>query len=397
MTTTRRSNVAAGVRTTLLLGTLTGLFVVIGFAIGGAATALLFLFFGAAMNFGAFWFSDKIALKMSGAPAARGVAGTADLRDGSRPLRARTDADAGAVLIPQAQPNAFATGRSPNRAAVAVTAGITKLLSEDELRGVIAHELAHIQNRDTLIQSVAATIGGAITYLAYMLMWFGGNNDSPLGLIGSLADGPAGADRGDADPDVDQPPARVLGRRHRSGDLRSPREPRHGPAAARGGRQGHRRWRSTRRPSASTSSSRSRARASPVSSRRIRRSRNASAVCGRCGPASASQLARSPARRPRVGRYDPPLMSRLVRIKVALGRFRPLLVLRSLAHAKRMLRNRALYRRHGIDRGVFRTLASRDIPKDGHDQSRAALARSTRGAGSGRRRGGPGALSGADP
>jgi len=90
-------------------------------------------------------------------------------------------------LIPQAQPNAFATGRSPKRAAVAVTAGITKLLSEDELRGVIAHELAHIQNRDTLIQSVAATIGGAITYLAYMLMWFGGDNNSPLGLIGSLA------------------------------------------------------------------------------------------------------------------------------------------------------------------------------------------------------------------
>jgi heat shock protein HtpX len=90
-------------------------------------------------------------------------------------------------VIPQASPNAFATGRSPDKAAVAVTAGITQLLSPEELRGVIAHELAHIRNRDTLIQSVAATIGGAITYLGYMLMWFGGDDESPLGLIGALA------------------------------------------------------------------------------------------------------------------------------------------------------------------------------------------------------------------
>lgn len=187
MTTTRRSNVAAGVRTTLLLGTLTGLFVVIGFAIGGAGTALLFLFFGGAMNLGAFWFSDRIALKMSGAQpleesqAPRIYAMVRDLCEGAQmPMPAL-------YLIPQAQPNAFATGRSPSRSAVAVTAGITQLLSEDELRGVIAHELAHIQNRDTLIQSVAATIGGAITYIAYMLVWFGGDSNSPIGLIGSLA------------------------------------------------------------------------------------------------------------------------------------------------------------------------------------------------------------------
>ena len=90
-------------------------------------------------------------------------------------------------VIPQEQPNAFATGRNPKNSAVAVTAGIMKRLSEDELRGVVAHELAHIRNRDVLIQSIAATIGGAITYLAYMLMWFGGDDESPLGLIGSLA------------------------------------------------------------------------------------------------------------------------------------------------------------------------------------------------------------------
>jgi heat shock protein HtpX len=189
MTTTRRSNWAAGVRTTILLATLTGLMVAIGALIGGASTALMFLVIAAVMNMGAFWFSDRIALKMSGAQpleeaeAPRIYAMTRDLTQTAKMPMPKL------YMIPQAQPNAFATGRSPERSAVAVTAGITKLLSEDELRGVIAHELAHIQNRDTLIQSVAATIGGAITYLAYMAMWFGGgnNSNSPLGLIGVLA------------------------------------------------------------------------------------------------------------------------------------------------------------------------------------------------------------------
>ncbi|HKJ35404.1 MAG TPA: zinc metalloprotease HtpX [Solirubrobacterales bacterium] len=187
MTTTRRSNWAAGVRTTALLATLTGLFVVIGFAIGGASTALLFLFFGAAMNLGAWWFSDRIALKMSGAQpleesdAPQIYSMTRELTDQAKMPMPKM------YVIPQAQPNAFATGRNPDNSAVAVTAGIVRLLSPDELRGVIAHELAHIRNRDTLIQSVAATIGGAITYLAYMFMWFGSDNNSPIGLIGSLA------------------------------------------------------------------------------------------------------------------------------------------------------------------------------------------------------------------
>jgi heat shock protein HtpX len=187
VTTTSRSNFAAGIRTTVLLATLTGLFVVIGAAIGGAQTALLFLFFGAALNLGAWWFSDRIALKMSGAQpleesqAPQIYAMTRDLCEKAElPMP-------DLYVIPQNQPNAFATGRNPDNAAVAVTAGIVQLLSPDELRGVIAHELAHIRNRDTLIQSVAATIGGAITYLAYMFMWFGNDNNSPLGLIGSLA------------------------------------------------------------------------------------------------------------------------------------------------------------------------------------------------------------------
>jgi heat shock protein HtpX len=90
-------------------------------------------------------------------------------------------------VIPQEQPNAFATGRSPKKSAVAVTSGIMKLLSEDELRGVISHELAHIRHRDILVQSVAATVGGAITWIAYMMLWFGGEDDSPLSLVASLA------------------------------------------------------------------------------------------------------------------------------------------------------------------------------------------------------------------
>ena len=187
MNTTKRSNFAAGLRTTILLATLTGLFVVIGFAIGGAQTALLFLGIGAVMNMGAYWFSDRIALRMSGAkPISEQEAPR--LYQLVRDLTTRAGLPMPSLhLIPQEQPNAFATGRSPDRSAVAVTQGILKLLSEDELRGVIAHELAHIRNRDVLIQSVAATIGGAITYLAYMMLWFGGDSDSPIGLIGSLA------------------------------------------------------------------------------------------------------------------------------------------------------------------------------------------------------------------
>ena len=187
MSTTRSSNFAAAIRTTLLLGGLTGLLVVIGALIGGPDTALLFLGIAAVMNLGAYWFSDKIALKMSGAqPMTEEQAPR--IYEMVRELTTAAKMPMPALyVIPQASPNAFATGRSPDKAAVAVTAGITQLLSPDELRGVIAHELAHIRNRDTLIQSVAATIGGAITYLGYMLLWFGGDDESPFGLIGALA------------------------------------------------------------------------------------------------------------------------------------------------------------------------------------------------------------------
>ena len=187
MTTTKQSTFGATLRTTLLLATLSGLFVVIGFLIGGSSTALVFLFLAALMNLGSWFFSDKLALKMSGAkPISEDEAPR--LYQMVRELCTRADLPMPALyMIPQDQPNAFATGRNPKHAAVAVTRGITQLLSEDELRGVVAHELAHIKHRDILIQSVAATIGAAITYLGYMLMWFGNDDESPLGLIGSLA------------------------------------------------------------------------------------------------------------------------------------------------------------------------------------------------------------------
>jgi heat shock protein HtpX len=187
MTTTRRSNFGATLRTTVLLASLTGLFVVIGALIGGPETALLFLFFGAIMNLGAWWFSDKIALKMARAkPVSEQEAPR--LYQMMRDLTTRAGLPMPQLyVIPQDQPNAFATGRNPNHSAVAVTQGILKLLSEDELRGVLAHELGHVRNRDILIQSVVATIAGAITWVAYMLLWFGGDDESPLGLVASLA------------------------------------------------------------------------------------------------------------------------------------------------------------------------------------------------------------------
>jgi heat shock protein HtpX len=187
MTTTRRSNFAAGLRTTLLMATLGGLLVAIGYAIGGVGGASGFLVIALLFNFVAYWFSDKIALASAGAkPISESEA--PQLYQMVRELTTRADLPMPKLyVIPSDQPNAFATGRNPNHAAVAVTSGITKLLSEDELRGVISHELGHVRNRDILTQSVASAIGSAITWIAYMLLWFGGEDESPLGLVGSLA------------------------------------------------------------------------------------------------------------------------------------------------------------------------------------------------------------------
>jgi heat shock protein HtpX len=181
-----QANWKAGLRTTILLATLTGLLVGLGYLIGGPGTAGLFLFFALAFNLVMFWFSDKIALKMSRAqPLSEEEAPR--LHQMVRELSHSAGIPMPRLyMIPQDQPNAFATGRSPKHSAVAVTRGITQLLSESELRGVIAHELAHIRNRDILTTSIAAAIGGAITYLGYMLLFFG-DDDSPLGLVGALA------------------------------------------------------------------------------------------------------------------------------------------------------------------------------------------------------------------
>jgi len=187
MTTTKRSNFGAAIRTTILLASLTGLLVVIGALIGGPQMAATFLVIGLLINLASYWFSDKLALKMSRAkPVSEEEAPR--LYQMVRDLTTRAGLPMPRLyVIPQEQPNAFATGRNPNHAAVAVTQGILKLLCDDERRGVLAHELGHVRNRDILIQSVASAIGGAITYIAYMLLWFGGDDESPLGLFASLA------------------------------------------------------------------------------------------------------------------------------------------------------------------------------------------------------------------
>jgi heat shock protein HtpX len=177
MTTTKRSNFGAAIRTTLLLATLMGLFVVIGALIGGPETAFMFLIFGAIFNFGAYWFSDKIAIASAGAkPVSESEAPR--LYQMVRDLTTRAGLPMPKLyVIPQEQPNAFATGRNPDHSAVAVTQGILKLLSEDELRGVLAHELGHVRNRDTLIMAIVATIAGAITMIAHLgqfALMFGG-------------------------------------------------------------------------------------------------------------------------------------------------------------------------------------------------------------------------------
>ena len=187
MTTTRQSNFSAALRTTALMAALGGLMIAIGYAIGGIEIASVFLGISLLMNLGAYWFSDKLALKSARAqPLSEQEA--PGIYQMVRELTTRAGLPMPRLyVIPSDQPNAFATGRNPKHSAVAVTSGITRLLSEDELRGVIAHELAHIQNRDILTQSVAAAIGSMITYLAYFFLWFGGDDESPLGLIGSLA------------------------------------------------------------------------------------------------------------------------------------------------------------------------------------------------------------------
>lgn len=183
------------VKTTLLLATLTGLFLVIGGAIGGQSGMLFALLLAVVMNMGAWWFSDTVALKMSGAREVT-AAEMPDLHNLVSTLSQRANLPKPRVyLIESMSPNAFATGRSPSKGAVAVTTGIMSILNRDELAGVIAHELAHIKNRDTLISSIAATFAGAVSMLADMVMWgmifggFGGSEEEEDGGMAGMAGG----------------------------------------------------------------------------------------------------------------------------------------------------------------------------------------------------------------
>ncbi len=150
-------------RTAILLGLMTALLTGIGLALGGMAGGLIAFLFAAAVNFLGYWFSDRIALGLHGARPITGGEVEAIVKD----LAARADLPAPRVyLIDSLQPNAFATGRNPAHGAIAVTQGLLNRLDERQLRGVIAHELSHIRNRDTLIMTVAATFAGAIELLA---------------------------------------------------------------------------------------------------------------------------------------------------------------------------------------------------------------------------------------
>lgn len=177
------------IRTVVLLGALTGLLLWVGNLIGGAQGLTFALIFSVVMNFGAYWFSDKLVLAMYRAK---------EVKESEAPKLFKIVMDVAHLakmpmpkvyIVPTNGANAFATGRDYNHAAVACTKGILDLLSEDELKGVIAHEISHIKNRDTLIQSVAATIAGVISYVAFMARWaalfggFGGrDNDRGGGL-----------------------------------------------------------------------------------------------------------------------------------------------------------------------------------------------------------------------
>jgi len=166
-------------KTFLLMGVLTVLLILVGGYLGGQNGMFIAFIFAAVMNFGSYWFSDKIVLRMYGAQELQPT-DNPTLFQMTQELAQRGNIPMPKLyMIPSEQPNAFATGRDPNHAAVAVTQGIVRVLSRDELRGVIAHELAHIKHRDILIGTIAATAAGAISMLANMAQWamiFGGRS-----------------------------------------------------------------------------------------------------------------------------------------------------------------------------------------------------------------------------
>lgn len=173
-------------RTSALMAALIVLFALLGQAVGGNSGMMIAFAIAIAMNFGSYWFSDKIVLKMyKASEVSRSDA--PELVDMVDRLRQNAGLPMPRVfVIPSDQPNAFATGRNPEHAAVAVTNGVVRLLSKDELEGVIAHELAHVQNRDILTSSIAATVAAAITMLARFAFFFGGGGRDRGGAVAAI-------------------------------------------------------------------------------------------------------------------------------------------------------------------------------------------------------------------
>jgi len=180
-------------RTTLLLGALTGVLLFAGKLIGGNAGMIIALVLAGVMNIGSYWFSDRLVLSMYRAREA-GPDEEPQLHEVVRDLARRADMPMPRVyVIDTESPNAFATGRNPQYAAVAATRGLLRMMNREELTGVLAHELSHVRHRDTLISAIAATLAGAIAMLASMAQWallfggFAGDDDEGGGILGALA------------------------------------------------------------------------------------------------------------------------------------------------------------------------------------------------------------------
>ncbi|MDR0483911.1 MAG: zinc metalloprotease HtpX [Alphaproteobacteria bacterium] len=176
-------------KTTLLIGALTALFMWIGYLLGGSNGAIIALIFAGGMNFMAFWNSDKIVLKMTGSILADRNQNKDYYEIVERLVNKANMPMPKLYIMNNSVPNAFATGRNPKNAAVAITTGLYQMLNKDELAGVIAHELAHIEHRDTLISTITATFAGAISMIANMFMFmslFGGREDNRLSPIISI-------------------------------------------------------------------------------------------------------------------------------------------------------------------------------------------------------------------
>jgi heat shock protein HtpX len=184
------------VKTFVLMAGLLGLFLLAGQLIGGSSGLLAALVIGSLFNFGMYFFSDRLVLRMYGAQVVDAQQAP-ELYAMVDRLRQRAGLPMPKVAVaPHEQPNAFATGRNPNHAVVAVTTGILKYVPQEELEGVIAHELAHVKNRDMLISTVAAGIAGALSNLPYLLMFGGGRDDDgghPVAQLGLLLLAPIGA------------------------------------------------------------------------------------------------------------------------------------------------------------------------------------------------------------